>query len=536
MAIRDGGFAGAGSGRLESPGQRPSASPGAGRTTGSAMGGYGADRTMGTGFRGPTSTWGSSPSVVAGSALGQSMLARQRQAMSPMAPYGTEFSFTPDEMASAFISEAPVLFGTPTNPSLGQLQKMGQQIQASPELTSMLGAINAPFSGTSAAPATAPDAGLLSGALDASLPSGAASMSAVPSQATYSGPKGVAALNPAARYASVRSQGLNVPAVPYDEQSLDLMTRIALAESSAIRNPMGETSVPALQGVMDVMRNRVLSEQFPDTLTGVLTQSRQFEPYGSGAYANYGPESPNYSMARSLAESVLRGEAAPVVGGAMNFGNVETIQSRPTSVTSPRTKAAFAAMAADPASVRFVDAMNPGTFQHTFGVLPGTQPISFGGPAVSPAALPASAPVVTAAAAPVTPVAPIAPTKTTAATPMLPPRSATPGVVQSMLANFLGMPAYSRGASTNAATLGQPQNPSAVANLATGLLASAAPAPAPAAPAPVEGNRGEPFQYVPIELATAGATPVGEVPEVDFSLAMPEWYQQWLQSNSGLLA
>ena len=217
----------------------------------------------------------------------------------------------------------------------------------------------------------------------------------------YSGPKGVTSLNPMARMASVTSQGFNVAPMSYTPKSLDLMTRIALAESSAIKNKFGAVSTPALQGVMDVMRNRMLSPQFPNTLTGVLTQKNQFEPYGSGAYQAFGPSNPNYAAARSMAEAVLRGEAAPTVGGAVNFGNNAVIQGRPTA--SQATQRAFAAMEADPTSVRFADATNP-SVQHTFGALPGAKTVDFGAYAPSKPALAsaaATAPVRTASRAPV---------------------------------------------------------------------------------------------------------------------------------------
>jgi len=50
-------------------------------------------RDIGTGFRGPATTWGGAQSVVPGSAL--SLLGNQP--ISPMAPYGNAFDFTPTE-------------------------------------------------------------------------------------------------------------------------------------------------------------------------------------------------------------------------------------------------------------------------------------------------------------------------------------------------------------------------------------------------------------------------------------------------------
>lgn len=438
MAIRDGGFAGAGSGRLESPGQRPSANPGAGRTTGSAMGGYGADRTMG--------------------------------------------------------------------------------------------------------------AGLLSGALDASLPSGAASMSAPASASMMGG-----AMKAASEYGPGTMVGTigNLFGGMGTYGILDENTRIARQQAL-----LGQAMALAEQGkTLDyTLAPNVRSSGFLDPSTsGVMAHwtgsaKTSIPSMGAGTGFGYGAvidQSGNVSYTQPFNEQGQFPATWHAAGlNRQNFG-IANVGINPNQAQLDAARAlgsewfggnpnvtTHGYVAGDLADVRNLPAGNrrqPAEGRALAQAFAGGSVMAPTQVAAVPAVTPVSAPVAA------TPVAPVVPAQTVA-TPTLPPRSATPGLGQRLLASVLNMPAYSRGASTNAATLGQPTNPSGVANLATGLLASAAPAPAPAALAPVEGNRGEPFQYVPIELATASATPVGEVPEVDFSLAMPEWYQQWLQSNSGLLA
>lgn len=552
MAIRDGGFAGAGSGRLESPGQRPSANPGAGRTTGSNMaGGYGADRAMGMGFRGPTSTWGSSPSVVAGSALGQSMLARQRQSMSPMAPYGSAFSFTPDEMANAFISEAPVIFGTPTNPSLGQLQKMGQQIQESPELTSLLGTINQPFTGQSA-PSAAPDTGLLSGALDASLPSGAAAMSAAPAMAspsmtpypmagyTYSGPKGgmfeqigggmAPGLSTSAMQAGYRAATGTVPASEYARQffesrglsPLQSAALVARFEHESSLDPDRWSAVPGESSYGLAQWNREAG-RLPQLER--FAQARGASPSDFDTQLNFVVNEMNRDE-RAARDALMRAETPTAALNAV------TAYERPFGYT--RSNPTLASGYQDTANR--LSAIVSGEPYRNFDVLTGTAFRGSGSGFSSPvqtAALPAPAsmspPPATAAA--VSPAPATVAASSTPATPGLPPRTATPSFVDRMLAQYMGMPSYAR------AGTGAPSSTTqARTDLAMGLLGSAAPQAAPAAPAqPVEGNRGDNIPFVPVTLATQPIASAIEAPTLDTAYAMPDWYKNWMQTygNTG---
>ena len=109
-AVRDGGFAGAGTSRLQSPAQRPSISPGAGNiSAGRVFGGDGAN------------------------------------SRSPLSAYGREFNFTQQELENAAISGAPALFGSRLNPSLLMLKEIQNKTNASPELQGIAAAIRAPF-------------------------------------------------------------------------------------------------------------------------------------------------------------------------------------------------------------------------------------------------------------------------------------------------------------------------------------------------------------------------------------------------------
>lgn len=199
---------------------------------------------------------------------------------------------------------------------------------------------------------------------------------------TYSGPKGTTALNNAARNAARIYAGFDVPPVDFTEEELDRATRIALAESSIIVNESGLPDTEALKSVMDVMRNRVLSDSFPDTLDGVLFQKNAFSPVGNKSYLKdeYGPSSSNYTAARNMMEAVLKGEAVPIAVTAekdamVNFGNLATINSS-QSQASKGTKANFNNMTKG-YTITFKSAAKPNTFQHTFGTIGSADTPSF---------------------------------------------------------------------------------------------------------------------------------------------------------------
>lgn len=454
-----------------------------------AGGGEGGSRVAGTGFRGPATTWGTQQSVVPGSALGL----LSAQPVSPMAPYGSAFDFTAKELTSALKS-----MNRAGLPGAGLLDLLGlQSALKKPENMAMSEVLGGPFAAdqTAAQTAFSVPSGVLGGALNEALPSAtmaAPSIEEAISSGTYSGPKGVTSLTPAARTASVNVQGLNIPQVAYTPEELDAATRMVLAESSNIVNAQGGLNTPAAQAVADVIRNRVLSEQFPSTVQGVLSQKNQFEPYGSGAYLStqYGPENPNYTAVRDLVRGVLSGEAAPVVGGAVNFGNNAIIQGRPTA--SQRTQNAFAQMGADPNSVTFYSARNPATVQQTFGVLPGAVPVDFGSPV--PVAARQPVPVADLVSAMVQPEQARA-----VASPSLPPRTPTPSFIERLATNVLGVPSYDTGPGILGGAV-------KAADMGTQILAGAQPQvvePSAVAPPPVNRPTGEPTRLASLLVDSA---------------------------------
>lgn len=179
---------------------------------------------------------------------------------------------------------------------------------------------------------------------------------------SYAGPKGALSLTPAARFASVGGVGM-MPRTPASASDLNEMARMMLAESSSIRNPLGGISTGGLQGVGEVIRNRVLSDKFPDTVPGVLNQKDQFTPVRDGSIKKYSPSSPGYQAAYDVARAIMSGEQAPSVGNSLNYANLATVNSPKDSQASAATKRGFNAMT--PVST-VVSAKNP-AMQHSFG-------------------------------------------------------------------------------------------------------------------------------------------------------------------------
>lgn len=185
---REGGFAGAGAGRLESPGQRSSVSPGggnisAGNTPGGGGGGGGRsdmrspvsnaarsdylrDASRASVRLGPNAAQsladaGVNPNVANLAARsinrmapsGSSILSGQRTAApaapkSPMDVYGDEFSFTPEQKTNALKSMYSA--GLP-GAKYGQLMGLKKAMQE-PENKAMASALAAPFSSRTRAP------------------------------------------------------------------------------------------------------------------------------------------------------------------------------------------------------------------------------------------------------------------------------------------------------------------------------------------------------------------------------------------------
>lgn len=188
---------------------------------------------------------------------------------------------------------------------------------------------------------------------------------------SYYGPKGGNYLNTNARMAAARSVGFNPPPVQRTPGDAEAMGRMMMAESATIRNQYGNPSVPGLMGVGEVMRNRMLSERFPDTVQEVMSQRKQFSPWGDGSYA----KTPANEMATRIAESILSGESPPTVGTSLNYGNIDTINNKP-NYSSAASKAAFNSM---PVEARIADARNPKTFSHTFGTIGAPSDVAFNG-------------------------------------------------------------------------------------------------------------------------------------------------------------
>lgn len=95
-------------------------------------------------------------------------------------------------------------------------------------------------------------------------------------------------------------------APPTDQ--IDCMTRAMYFESN-------RSSREGMIAVGSVVMNRVQSEAFPDTVCGVVSQRNQFAPGVMTKKMN----SRSVPLARSAAQSVLRGERHPNIASAKFF-------------------------------------------------------------------------------------------------------------------------------------------------------------------------------------------------------------------------
>jgi|GEM_PF-5372108 len=187
---------------------------------------------------------------------------------------------------------------------------------------------------------------------------------------TYSGPKGVTTqgLNSAAQNAAKIRAGFQTNAISYTEAELELAARTMLAESASIKNKNGGINTEALQAVADVIKARVESSFFPNTVTAVVNQPYQFQPILDNVNLNQFSDE-DVAMAKAIVKSVFDATAVPVAVtpqkvAHLNFGNTATVLSSPRA--SAQTKAQSAAMEADPNSRSFYSSTNRG-IQHTFG-------------------------------------------------------------------------------------------------------------------------------------------------------------------------
>lgn len=160
--------------------------------------------------------------------------------------------------------------------------------------------------------------------------------------------------------------GVYGPSYKMSPKEHDRMARAMVAESSPIRNLDGTVNLPAMQGIGDVVKNRIDSPKFPDTVNRVINQPKQFSVVKSGALNRVDPTSQDYRSARGLAGAIMTGELPSAVGSSLNFGNQNIIQNQP-GYSSMATRAAFQGM---PADYHFQDAKNP-NMSHTFGTIGG---------------------------------------------------------------------------------------------------------------------------------------------------------------------
>ena len=218
---------------------------------------------------------------------------------------------------------------------------------------------------------------------------------------SYYGPKGGASLSRDARMAAARSVGFNAPEVARTPGDAEAMGRMMMAESSVIRNKYGNPLTAGLQGVGDVIRNRMISERFPNTVQGVITQRNQFSPMNKSTMDKYGrtmyERTPVDPTATRIAESILSGESPTVVGTSLNYANEATVRNKP-GYSSSATKASVAAM---PKEYTFADYRRPGTYSHTFGTRDGVSDVSFStpdgyGPSVGSVQAASSSPITSA--------------------------------------------------------------------------------------------------------------------------------------------
>lgn len=188
---------------------------------------------------------------------------------------------------------------------------------------------------------------------------------------SYYGPKGINSLNTDARLAAARSVGWSSPTVPRTPGDAAMLGRMMMAESQSIQNPQGGIRTEGLHGVADVVRNRVLSEKFPDNAVDVMRQPNQFSPLNANDGSFY--RTPEDYSATAIAESVLSGETPPVVGNSLNYANLDTVRNM-GGYSSAATKAQFGNMDVNRV---IADARNPGQISHSFGTIGNQSDVDF---------------------------------------------------------------------------------------------------------------------------------------------------------------
>ena len=99
-----------------------------------------------------------------------------------------------------------------------------------------------------------------------------------------------------------------IPTVPYTLQEKEMLGYIVQQEA-------GGYGLQHKQAIVQVVLNRVRSEDFPDTIYGVLTQANQFSSLSNW----YSRRNPPDAVTLEAVESVLGGEYIDVTNGATFF-------------------------------------------------------------------------------------------------------------------------------------------------------------------------------------------------------------------------
>ena len=363
-------------------------------------------RDIGTGFRGPATTWGGAQSVVPGSAL--SLLGNQP--VSPMAPYGNAFDFTPTELTSAIKS-----MNRAGLPGAGMFDLLGlQSALQRPENIAMSEVLGGPFASSQMSPSFSVPSGILGGALNAALPS---AQGATVAQEQDMGPLSDAAISAALSYQNT----------PLENDIAYLASRVGPAaspEALALVDPTfvtelareirkAEEATGTTARINDLYRS-------PETQAEIRERALREGFMAAPAGASWHQAAVAADIARSPVLNYMRAN----VPASLNFpfGQEDLVHvqmSNPmmaqTGVTRSQ-RGAFSTTLADTGSL--LGGGDMGQMTPTYA-----------------AAAPSPSP------APVRAVMP----QTAAATPTLPPRTPTPTMMDRVAANLFGIPSYDTG-------------------------------------------------------------------------------------------
>ena len=404
-------------------------------------GGEGGRGNIGTGFRGPATTWGSQQSVVPGSALGL----LSTQPASPMAPYGNAFDFTGKELTAALLSMNKARLPGAGMWALGTLQKQLQD----PVNIAMSEALGAPFVSYQEVPTSSVSvpSGLLGSELSASLP--AASTQPVATEQVDTGSFAGGLLG--SQLAAIKA-GENIPApvspaltgegwvdiepdVNVNSPDVQNLIRMARAASAQTGQRLTITS--------GVEPRAAGSLQHP---AGLAIDLRAYSPVTGAGLANYqSPET--FPAYESVAQAMRAAQQASFPqyndtfrwggyfsGGPEKYGALDLMHF---DVNNPRGYGM--------AGGSFETGLTP-EMRQTWGINAPTVNTPAGPIAVAaaPAPAPAPAPSPVPVAVPVQTTVPPEQVRV-AATPTLPPRTPTPTMLGRIATNLFGIPGYDTG-------------------------------------------------------------------------------------------